>query len=71
MLLPRFGQPPKCTSVYIGNESTYSTQQYRQAVAKAVVLRGKAEKRYEAAATTARRKAAVAIKAALRKNASS
>lgn len=70
VLLPQFGRPAKCTTVYIGTENTYSTERYRLAVAKALVLRETAQARYEAEATAARRKAAWAIRSALRKGAS-
>jgi hypothetical protein len=66
VLLPQYGSPPKVTSVYIGNENTYSVDRYNAALAKAIALRRRAELRYEAAATKARRQAANAMRAALR-----
>ena len=69
VLLPRFGQAPKCHSVYIASESTYTVEKYKVALARAIALRQAAEVSYEAAAARAKRKAAVAMKAVLTKSA--
>ena len=66
VLLPRFGQRPKITSIYIGNENTYTKTRYREAVAKAIAMRRAAEERYEADATRARRKEAAQLRSVLR-----
>jgi hypothetical protein len=52
---PRFGQKPRRITVYIGAESTYTEARYQAALAKALVLREKAEKAYQRAATQAKR----------------
>jgi hypothetical protein len=69
VLLPQHGRAPKCTTIYIGNENTYTPQRYRQALARAIELRRVAEAKYEEDATKARRKAATAMRAAIRKSA--
>lgn len=66
VLIPRFGQRARITSVYIGNENTYSATRYREALAKALVLREQAEQAYLAAATTARRRESAELRAALK-----
>jgi hypothetical protein len=53
--LPRFGQPARSSSVYIGTESTYTVKRYRVALAAAIELREQAERSYRRAATKARR----------------
>lgn len=58
VLLPRYGQSPRCSSVYIGTENTYSTERYQAALEKAIALRREAEEAYALAATQARRAAA-------------
>lgn len=58
VLLPRFGQTPRCSSVYIGTENTYSAERYEAALQKAISLRREAEEAYAQAATVARRAAA-------------
>lgn len=55
VLLPRFGQSPRCSSVYIGTENTYTVERYHAALEKAVVMRNEAEQHYERAATKAKR----------------
>lgn len=55
VLLPRFGQPPRCSSVYIGTENTYTVERYHAALERAVAMRLEAEQLYEAAATKAKR----------------
>lgn len=55
--LPRFGQPPRRRSIYIGTENTYTIQRYRRALAKAIQLREAAELEYRRQATRAKRAA--------------
>ena len=62
VLLPRYGQAPRCSSVYIGTENTYTVERYLAALEKAVALRREAEAAYEAAATKAKRAAAKALR---------
>ena len=62
MLLPQFGGKPRCSTVYIGNENTYTPEKYQHALAKAVELRQAAEAAYERATTLARRRDGKAIK---------
>jgi hypothetical protein len=66
VLLPRFGQPPKCTTIYIGNEKTYNVQRYKEALARAVQMRQQAEAEYAEAATKAKRKDIAEIRAVLK-----
>jgi hypothetical protein len=56
--LPRIGLKPTTRSVYIATENTYTLARYKAALAKAIALRGAAEKAYQAAATKAKRQAA-------------
>jgi hypothetical protein len=53
--LPRFGQKPTTKNVYISTKNTYTPQKYKQALAKAIELRIKAERAYQVAATRAKR----------------
>lgn len=69
VLLPQFGKPPKCTSVYIGSETTYTLDRFDRAVARAIELRAVAEEQYELDATRAKRKAGSAMRVAIRKGA--
>ncbi len=69
VLLPRYGEAPRCSSVYIGSETTYTLARYKAALAKAMVLRQAAEEAYERAAAKDKRKAAAAMKAVLRASA--
>jgi hypothetical protein len=62
VLLPRYGQAPRCSSVYIGTENTYTVERYLAALEKAVALRQAAEAVYEAAATKAKRAGAKALR---------
>lgn len=55
VLLPQFGKKPRCTSVYIGTENTYSVERYHLALAKAIELRKAAEAAYVKAETRAKR----------------
>jgi hypothetical protein len=68
VLLPQYGKAARCTSVYIGNENTYSVEKYTAALEKALALRKQAEATYELEATKARRAAARQMKAMLRGN---
>lgn len=61
VLLPRHGQSPRCSSVYIGTENTYTVERYQAALAKALAMRQAAEAAYELAATKAKRAAAKAL----------
>lgn len=56
--LPRFGARPLRRSVYIANQNTYTQDHYRRALAIAIALREDAERRYQEAATAAKRQAA-------------
>ncbi len=62
VLLPQYGQAPRCSSVYIGTENTYSVERYQEALEKAVAMRQEAESAYERAATRAKRAAAKVLK---------
>jgi hypothetical protein len=62
VLLPRYGQSPRCSSVYIGTENTYTVERYLAALERAVAMRREAELAYEAAATKAKRSAAKALR---------
>jgi len=53
--LPRFGMKPTTRSVYIATENTYTLARYKTALAKAIELRGAAERAYQLAATKAKR----------------
>jgi hypothetical protein len=53
--LPRFGDVPRRSSVFIGTENTYSEERYLAALAKAIALRERAEAAYQRAATRAKR----------------
>lgn len=53
--IPRFGDKPTNTNVYIGTENTITDERYETALAKAVGIRQKAERAYQAAATRAKR----------------
>lgn len=63
VLLPRYGMSPRCSSVYIGTENTYTIERYHAALEKAVALRSAAEATYELAATKAKRAAAKVLTA--------
>ena len=62
VLLPRFGLPPRCSSVYIGTENTYTVERYQAALVKAVAMRQEAEQIYELATTKAKRAAAKVLR---------
>ena len=55
--IPRFGDKPTNKNVYIGTENTITDERYELALAKAVDIRKKSEKAYQAAATRAKRAA--------------
>jgi hypothetical protein len=61
VLLPQFGAAPRCSSVYIGTENTYTVERYHAALEKAVAMRQGAELVYEQATTRAKRSAAKAL----------
>lgn len=63
VLVPRFGQPPKRRTIYIGSENTYTEQRYRLALAKALEIRSEAEEAYRIAATRAKREQGRELKA--------
>ncbi len=56
--LPRFGATPRRSTIYIGNENTYTVQRYKQALARAVEMRREAEDLYRQQATQAKREGA-------------
>lgn len=53
--LPRFGSIPRRSTIYIGNENTYTVQRYKEALARAIKLREEAEEAYQRDATRAKR----------------
>ena len=53
--IPRFGDKPTNKNVYIGTENTITDERLEEALAKAVDIRAKAERTYQAAATKAKR----------------
>ena len=53
--LPRFGAVPRRSTIYIGNENTYTVQRYEMALERAIRLRDEAEKLYRREATRAKR----------------
>lgn len=63
VLLPRYGMAPRCSSVYIGTENTYTVERYHAALEKAAAMRREAEQVYELAATKAKRAAAKVLMA--------
>jgi hypothetical protein len=71
VLVPRFGQKNQLKRVHIGTPQTYTRARYRAALAKAIELRTEGMAQYEADATRARRKDALAMKKALRSAAAS
>jgi hypothetical protein len=62
VLLPQYGKAPRCSSVYIGTENTFSLERRQEALDKAVAMRREAEEAYELAATKAKRAAAKVLK---------
>ncbi len=61
--LPRFGQTPRKSTIYIGNENTFTQERYQAALERAVQMRQQAEKAYQVAATKAKRAEARVLKA--------
>lgn len=55
--IPRFGDKPTNKTVYIGTENTITDARYEEALAKAIDIRAKAERAFQAAATKAKRAA--------------
>lgn len=53
--IPRFGDKPTNVNVYIGTENTITDERYEESLAKAIDIRSKAERAYQAAATKAKR----------------
>lgn len=53
--LPRFGALPRRSTIYIGNENTYTVKRYKEALARAIKLREEAEEAYQRDATRAKR----------------
>jgi len=53
--IPRFGMKPTSRSVYIGTEGTYTEKRVKEALAKAIELRNKAQRAYQLAATRSKR----------------
>ena len=71
VLLPQFGKRPKCTTIHIGSENTYTPRRFKEAVARAIELRSQAEQVYEQEATRARRREGAQLRTRLREAASS
>lgn len=67
VLIPRWGLTPQLRSVYIGTENTYNLTKYRAALREAKALRAEAVAAYEADATRARRREAMALRQSLAK----
>jgi len=65
VLLPRYGQPPRVKSIYIGTERTYSDERFERALEKAIQLRAEVAERYEAQATRDRRQKAKVLRSEL------
>jgi hypothetical protein len=53
--LPRYGMVPRRSTIYIGNENTYTVQRFEDALARAIKLREDAEATYRRDATRAKR----------------
>lgn len=53
--LPRFGMVPRRSTIYIGNENTYTEERFKEALARAIKLREQAELVYRRDATRAKR----------------
>ena len=60
--LPRFGDSPLRSSVYIGTENTYTVERYKLALEKAIQMRRNAETSYQRAATRAKRESSKLLK---------
>ncbi|HEX3138554.1 MAG TPA: hypothetical protein VHQ87_00780 [Rhizobacter sp.] len=59
--LPRYGEVPRRSTIYIGNENTYTVQRYKQALERAIEMRAEAEKIYQRDATRAKRADAMTL----------
>ena len=55
--IPRFGDKPTTGNVYIGTENTITEERYKEALAKAVDIRAKAVRAFQAAKTKTKRAA--------------
>lgn len=64
--IPRYGRETQVKRIYIGTPNTYSKAKFRAALARAIEMRNEALAEYEADATRARRRAANAMRKALR-----
>lgn len=53
--IPRFGEKPTTGHVYIGTDNTITDERYEEALAKAIDMRVKAERAFQAAATREKR----------------
>ncbi|MDA8259819.1 MAG: hypothetical protein M0Z99_29960 [Betaproteobacteria bacterium] len=53
--IPRHGDKPTNRNVYIGTENTITDERFEEALAKAIDIRKKAERAFQAAATKAKR----------------
>lgn len=53
--IPRFGLKPTNKTIYIGTENTVTAKKRKEALAKAIELRTRAERAYQTAATRAKR----------------
>jgi hypothetical protein len=60
--LPRFSATPRCRSIYIGSENTYTPARFEDALARAITLREQAEETYRLDATRSRRAAGRRLK---------
>lgn len=56
--LPRFGQTPRRSTIYIGTEATYTVERFLAALQRANEMRSAAEAQYRRDATAAKRKSA-------------
>lgn len=65
VLVPRFGQPPRRATLYIGNENTYTKARFRSVLSRAIEMRAKAEETYRRDATRAKRRQGRELKASL------
>lgn len=61
--LPRFGLSPRKSTIYIGNENTFTMARYHAALDRAIEMRQKAAQAYQAAATKAKRAEARVLRA--------
>jgi hypothetical protein len=62
VLEPRFGEPARRRTLYIGNENTYTVKRFRATLARAIEMREQAEEAYRRAATRAKRAQGRALK---------